>query len=110
MKDKSIMTANGFEIYCNSGNLFKNNSENPQAPKYKGLINIDGKGYDLAIWKDDRGFLNTKFTEHKISHDKDGVREEYSPMADDSTVTKENLQVAQEQDNKKDEFNDDIPF
>ncbi len=110
MKDKSIMTANGFEIYCNSGNLFKNTSEHPKAPKYRGLVNINGKGYDLALWKDDRGFLNTKFTEHKISHDTDGVREEYSSMADNSTATKENLQVAQEKDNKKDEFNDDIPF
>ena len=31
MEDKSIKTATGYEIRVNCGNLFKNNSENPQA-------------------------------------------------------------------------------
>ena len=107
MQDKSIKTHSGYEIRANSGNIFKNNSENPKAPSYKGLVNIDGKGYDLALWKTEKGYLNVKFTEHKISAD--GTREEYS--YDHSSESEQNIKKAQESNNnEKDDFGDDIPF
>lgn len=112
MKEKSIMTPNGkFEIYCNSGNLFKNDSDNPSAPLYKGLVNIDGRGYDLAIWKNDKGFLNTKFTEHKISED--GTKQEYSynnAGQHEKNLEKHNTSKVETTEKNKDEFDDDIPF
>lgn len=107
MNDKSIKTASGYEIRVNSGNIFKNNSEHPQAPSYKGLVNIDGKGYDLALWKTEKGYLSVKFTEHKISAD--GTREEYK--YDSSQATEQNFKKTQESSNDvKDDFGDDIPF
>lgn len=110
MNDKSIMTQSGWEIRINSGNLFKNESENPKAPQYKGLVNVDGVGYDLALWKTEKGYLNVKFTEHKISAD--GTREEFASTADPSTVTEEQYKKygMNKTENKKDEFDDDIPF
>ena len=35
----------------NTGLAFKNNSENPAAPKHKGTVNVEGKVYKLAIWE-----------------------------------------------------------
>ncbi len=35
----------------NTGLAFKNNSENPAAPKLKGNLNVDGKVYKIAIWE-----------------------------------------------------------
>jgi hypothetical protein len=109
MEDKSIKTPSGYEIRENSGNLFKNNSENPKAPAYRGLVNVDGKGYDLALWKTEKGYLNIKFTEHKISED--GTREEYKYDRKTTNLTPEQaVKIISEDMNKKDEFNDDIPF
>lgn len=107
MEDKSIKTASGYEIRVNSGNLFKNNSENPKAPQYKGLVNIDGTGYDCALWRTEKGYLNVKFTEHKISED--GTREEYK-YNNSSTLTKTDMSPDEVSKVLKDEFNDDIPF
>jgi hypothetical protein len=109
MEDKSIKTPSGYEIRENSGNLFKNNSENPKAPAYRGLVNVDGKGYDLALWKTEKGYLNIKFTEHKISED--GTREEYKYDRKTTNLTPEQAgKIISDDMNKKDEFNDDIPF
>ena len=109
MEDKSIKTPSGYEIRENSGNLFKNNSENPKAPAYRGLVNVDGKGFDLALWKTEKGYLNVKFTEHKISED--GTREEYKYNSKTSDLTPEQAgKIISEDMNKIDEFNDDIPF
>tara|TARA_Y100000033_G_C2699449_1_gene87825 strand:+ start:114 stop:431 length:318 start_codon:yes stop_codon:yes gene_type:complete len=105
MENKSITTASGFEIRLNTGNLFKNNSENPKAPAYKGLVNVNGQGYDLALWKTEKGYLNVKFTEHEIVHDKDGLRESYA--YDSSSTNDKNLQEAEK---TTVEFDDDIPF
>lgn len=111
MENKSIMTPSGYEIRENSGNIFKNNSENPKAPAYRGLVNVDGKGYDLALWKTEKGYLNIKFTEHKISED--GTREEYMYDRKTTNLTPEQAGKIITEDmkaQKKDEFNDDIPF
>ena len=105
MEDKSIKTATGYEIRVNCGNLFKNNSENPQAPSYRGLVNIEGVGYNLAPWKTEKGYLNVKFTKHEITDD--GKRESYQydnskkliPPQPETTMEK-----------LEGEFNDDIPF
>lgn len=115
MENKSIKTATGYEIRVNSGNLFKNNSENPKAPQYRGLINCDGRGYDLALWKTEKGYLSVKLTEHKIAPD--GTREEYK-YDSSSSITKTNMtpdEVSKTlkedfKENKKDEFDDEIPF
>lgn len=51
----------------NSGVLFKNESENEKAPKYKGKINVGGKEYKLAAWiregKSGAKFMSLKVTE-----------------------------------------------
>ena len=112
MENKSIMTPSGFEIRLNSGNLFKNDSDNPKAPAYKGLVNVNGEGYDLALWKTEKGYLNVKFTEHKISED--GTRESYDYSTKNTTslspeqVEKMTSNGGQKVDSP--EFDDDIPF
>lgn len=112
MEDKAIRTLTGYQIRVNSGNLFKNNSDNPKAPQYRGLVNIDGKGYDLALWKTEKGYLNVKFTEHKISED--GTREESKYTRNQTTdLTPDEVSKILADEMKateKDEFNDEIPF
>ena len=34
----------------NSGALFKNDSDNANAPNYKGKLNVEGKDYDISAW------------------------------------------------------------
>tara|TARA_R100000951_G_scaffold90032_1_gene78161 strand:+ start:10989 stop:11228 length:240 start_codon:yes stop_codon:yes gene_type:complete len=34
----------------NSGALFKNDSDNANAPSYKGKVNVEGKDYEIAAW------------------------------------------------------------
>ena len=109
MEDKSIKTATGYEIRVNSGNLFKNNSENPKAPAFRGLCNIDGRGFDVALRRTEKGYLNVKFTEHKISED--GTKQEYKYDNKTTNLTPDQAgKIISEDMNKKDEFNDDIPF
>jgi uncharacterized protein (DUF736 family) len=50
----------------NSGVLFKNESENEKAPKWKGKINVDGKDYRLAAWVRESK-AGTKFISLKVS-------------------------------------------
>jgi len=105
MEDKSIKTGTGYEIRVNSGNLFKNNSENPKAPSYRGLVNIEGVGYNLALWKTEKGYLNVKFTKHEITDD--GKRESYHYENSEKLTTP---QAKTTMEKLEDEFNDDIPF
>jgi len=105
MEDKSIKTATGYEIRENSGNLFKNDSDNPKAPSYKGLVNIEGVGYQLALWKTEKGYLNVKFTKHEIS---DGGKRESYHYENSEKLTPP--QVKKTIEKLEDEFNDDIPF
>lgn len=115
MEDKTIRTLTGYQIRENSGNLFKNNSDNPKAPQYTGLINCAGVGYQMALWKTEKGYLSIKLTEHKISEN--GKREEYkynnssSLTRTDMTPDEVSKVLADEMKaTEKDEFNDDIPF
>lgn len=34
----------------NTGALFKNDSDNPKAPVYKGPLNVEGKEFKVAAW------------------------------------------------------------
>ena len=50
----------------NSGVLFKNESDNEKAPKYKGKINVNGTEYKLAAWIRE-GKSGAKFMSLKVS-------------------------------------------
>jgi uncharacterized protein (DUF736 family) len=50
----------------NSGVLFKNESDNEKAPKYKGKINVNGNDYQLAAWVRESK-SGTKFLSLKVS-------------------------------------------
>jgi hypothetical protein len=89
--EKSVITATGWEIKLNSGNLFKNTSDNPKAPLYSGAVNIDGSEWRLALWKSEKGYLSCKFTQDN----------HVGGMDFDKPVPTENLSK---------EPNDDIPF
>lgn len=112
MEDKTIRTLTGYQIRENSGNLFKNDSDNPKAPSYKGLINVAGVGYQMALWKTEKGYLSVKLTEHKISED--GTREESKYIRNQTTdLTPDEVSKILYDEKKateKDEFNDEIPF
>tara|TARA_R100001591_G_scaffold66329_1_gene75690 strand:- start:270 stop:590 length:321 start_codon:yes stop_codon:yes gene_type:complete len=103
-ENKSIFTPKGFEIFNLKGRLFKNESNNPNAPAYKGLVNIEGIGYDLALWQDEKkGWLNLTFQQHDI----EGNRQQYQYDGDKNV---DKLEESVDKNKEKDEFNDDIPF
>ena len=103
-RPNSILTPKGFEIYENKGRLFRNKSENPNSPDFSGLVNVNGVGYDLALWKDNQeDWLNLSFTKHEI----DG---EYQSYQYDGSKNTEKLDETVENKEKKGDFDDDIPF
>ena len=93
--DKSIKTASGYEIKLNSGNLFKNDSDNPNAPLYTGTMNIDGAEWRLALWK------NEKYLSCKFSQDNHVGGQDFNNQP--KKISKPKAEVSNE-------FNDDIPF
>ena len=96
MNEKSIETANGYQIKLNTGNLFKNVSTNEKAPNYTGTVNIDGNEWRLALWKNEKGYLSCKFSQDN--------------HVGGMPYPEKKESINNFPKNSNEEFNDDIPF
>lgn len=90
----------------NSGVLFQNDKgDNDKRPDYKGKLNVDGKDYELAGWKRQKGtttYLSLKISEPKVSDSQNGWEEARSKFKPDTVVDAPDM--------TDEEFLNSIPF